>query len=93
MTLGGVYRLGLAIAFTMVRDGIERIVVGRDNRLSSDSFFESLSEGLTKGGVDVIDIGMVPTPVLYFAAKRWKLDGGVMITASHNPGEFIGFKV
>ena len=93
LTLGGVYRLGLAIASTMVRDGIERIVVGRDNRLSSDSFFESLSEGLTKGGVDVIDIGMVPTPVLYFAAKRWKLDGGVMITASHNPGEFNGFKV
>ena len=77
----------------MVRDGIDRAVVGRDNRLSSDSFFGSLSDGLTKGGVDVIDIGMVPTPVLYFAAKRWGLSGGVMITASHNPGEFNGFKV
>ncbi len=93
MTEEGVYRLGLAIAATMVRDGIDRAVVGRDNRLSSDSFFESLSNGLTGGGVNVTDIGMVPTPVLYFAAKRWGFSGGVMITASHNPGEFNGFKV
>jgi phosphomannomutase/phosphoglucomutase len=93
LTNDGVYRLGLAIAATMVRDGINSAVVGRDNRLSSDSFFESLTDGLTKGGVDVTDIGMVPTPVLYFAAKRWKFAGGVMITASHNPGEFNGFKV
>jgi len=77
----------------MTREGIARAVVGRDNRLSSDSFFESLSDGMTSGGVDVIDIGTVPTPVLYFAAKRWGLTGGVMITASHNPGEFNGFKV
>lgn len=93
MTNEGVYRLGLAIAATMVRDGTDRAVVGRDNRLSSDSFFRSLSDGMRKGGVDVVDIGMVPTPVLYFAAKRWNLTGGVMITASHNPGEFNGFKV
>ena len=93
LTDSGVYRLGLAIASTMIREGIDRAVVGRDNRQSSDAFFEALSNGMTRGGVNVVDIGMVPTPVLYFAAKRWKFDGGVMITASHNPGEFNGFKV
>ncbi len=77
----------------MIRDGIEEAVIGRDNRLSSDDFFDALSRGMTRGGVNVVDIGMVPTPVLYFAAKRWEFDGGVMITASHNPGEFNGFKV
>ena len=93
LTPEGVYRLGLAIAATMTREGIVKAVIGRDNRLSGNSFFESLSDGMRKAGVDIIDIGMVPTPVLYFAAKRWKLAGGVMITASHNPGEFNGFKV
>jgi phosphomannomutase / phosphoglucomutase len=48
---------------------------------------------LTRGGVSVVDIGIVPTPVFYFAAKRWGIRGGVMITASHNPSEFNGFKV
>jgi phosphomannomutase/phosphoglucomutase len=48
---------------------------------------------LTKGGVSVIDIGIVPTPVFYFAAKKWEYTGGIMITASHNPSEFNGFKV
>ena len=72
LTDSGVYRLGLAIASTMIREGIDRAVVGRDNRQSSDAFFEALSNGMTRGGVNVVDIGMVPTPVLYFAAKRWK---------------------
>jgi phosphomannomutase/phosphoglucomutase len=77
----------------MLRERTDQAVVGRDNRLSSESFFGSLSDGLMKGGVDVIDIGVVPTPVLYFGAKRWNMSGGVMITASHNPPEFNGFKV
>ncbi len=85
--------LGGAIAVTFVREGITKAVVGRDIRLSSDMYFEALSEGLMKGGVDVIDIGVVPTPVLYFAAAKWDLECGVMITASHNPSEFNGFKI
>jgi phosphomannomutase/phosphoglucomutase len=93
LTDEGVYRLGLAIAASMVRENIRQAVVGRDNRLSSESFSQSLSDGMMKGGVDVVDIGVVPTPVLYFAAKRWNMSGGVMITASHNPPEFNGFKV
>ena len=86
-------RLGLAVAATFVREKITSAVVGRDVRPSSDAFFEALSEGLTKGGVSVVDVGIVPTPVFYFAAKRWGFSGGVMITASHNPSEFNGFKV
>ena len=93
LTLDRVRRLGLAIAATLVRDSIREAVVGRDVRLSGDSFFEALSEGLMKGGVTVIDVGVVPTPVFYFAAKVWGYRGGVMITASHNPPEFNGFKV
>jgi phosphomannomutase / phosphoglucomutase len=88
-----VRRLGLAAAATFAREGIGEAVVGRDVRPSSDSFFEALVEGLTTGGVSVIDIGVVPTPVFYFAAKKWGVRGGVMITASHNPSEFNGFKV
>jgi len=89
----GVERLGLAIAHTFKREGIEKAVVGRDNRHSSPSYFKSVTDGLRKGGVDVFDIGMVPTPVFYFAVKKWNVPGGVMITASHNPPEFNGFKV
>ncbi len=62
-------------------------------RLSSERYFEALSEGLMGGGVDVVNIGVVPTPVLYFAAERWGIKSGVMITASHNPAEFNGFKI
>lgn len=93
LTRERVYRLGLAVAHTFTREDIRQAIVGRDNRLSSDDYFESLADGLMRGGVNVIDIGTVPTPVFYFAAKSWKVSGGVMITASHNPAEFNGFKV
>jgi phosphomannomutase/phosphoglucomutase len=88
-----VRRLGLAVAATLTREKIREAVVGRDVRPSSGPFFEALSDGLTRGGISVIDIGVVPTPVFYFAARKWDIRGGVMITASHNPTEFNGFKV
>jgi phosphomannomutase / phosphoglucomutase len=81
------------VAATLTRQSIREAVVGRDVRPSSDAYFEALSEGLTRGGVSVVDIGVVPTPVLYFAAKRWGYEGGAMITASHNPPQFNGLKV
>lgn len=89
----GVRRLGLAIAASFAEERIEEAVVGRDVRPSSGRFFEALSDGLRSGGVNVVDIGEVPTPVFYFAAKFWNMRGGVMITASHNPPRFNGFKV
>lgn len=85
--------LGAAVASTFARDGITRAVVGRDVRESGDAYFEALTEGLTGAGIDVVDIGLVPTPVFYFAARRWGIRGGVMITASHNAAEYNGFKI
>lgn len=85
--------LGLAVAATFRRESIGEAVVGRDVRPSSDEFFDALAEGLTRGGVSVVDLGVVPTPVFYFAARKWGYTGGVMITASHNPSEYNGFKV
>jgi phosphomannomutase/phosphoglucomutase len=75
------------------RRGIKRITVGRDCRPSSDPFFEALLEGLVGSGMEVIDVGVCPTPLLYFSIVHFEQDGGVMITGSHNPPEFNGFKV
>jgi phosphomannomutase/phosphoglucomutase len=75
------------------RHGIKRITVGRDCRPSSDPFFEALLEGLLDSGMEVIDVGVCPTPLLYFSIVHLKQDGGIMITGSHNPPEFNGFKV
>jgi phosphomannomutase len=71
----------------------EMVVVGRDCRLSNQLLFEALSAGIISMGADVIDLGYVTTPALYFAAGRGSFPMGVMITASHNPGEYNGFKI
>lgn len=86
---------GIAKAFGTYaqRQGKKVLAVGRDVRLTSDRFAEITHEGLTSTGCDVIDIGVVPTPLLYFALFQLPVDGGVMITASHNPSEYNGFKL
>lgn len=71
----------------------KRVVVGRDVRLSSQRFAKALIGGLRAAGCDVIDIGAVPTPVLYFAVGYFNTDGGVVVTASHNPPQFNGLKM
>lgn len=71
----------------------ERVCVGRDVRLSSTALFEALSKGIVDSGADVYDIGVVPTDSLYFAVGRYGFPAGVMITASHNPKEYNGFKI
>jgi phosphomannomutase/phosphoglucomutase len=71
----------------------KRVVVGRDCRLSSQAIRDNLVKGLVKTGMDVLDVGVCPTPVLYFAIRHLGADGGLMITASHNPPEYNGFKV
>jgi len=71
----------------------KKIIVGRDNRLSSKELQQALIEGILSTGCDVIDIGEVPTPTLYFAVIHLKGDGGIEVTASHNPPEFNGFKL
>ncbi|MEO8285332.1 MAG: phosphomannomutase/phosphoglucomutase [Chloroflexota bacterium] len=69
-----------------------KIVCGYDARLSGPRFHKAVTEGLLKSGVDVVNIGMVPTPVMYFAVKYLDVDGGAAVTASHNPAEYNGFK-
>ncbi|RJQ47506.1 MAG: phosphomannomutase/phosphoglucomutase [Gammaproteobacteria bacterium] len=71
----------------------DTVVVGRDGRLSGPEFAKSLSEGLCAAGVNVIDIGMAPTPVLYFATHHLNTGSGVAITGSHNPPDYNGIKI
>ena len=71
----------------------KNIAVGRDMRLSSPALFESLTKGILQAGADVIDIGLCSTDELYFAVGKFGYDAGVMITASHNPKEYNGFKI
>lgn len=88
-----VYQIGQGIAAILREKGCRRLVVGRDCRLSSRSFAEKLVQGLLDCGCDVTQIGVCPTPVLYFAIHHLKKEGGVMVTASHNPKEYNGFKI
>lgn len=71
----------------------EIVAVGRDMRLSSPALWEGLTKGIAEGGADVMDIGLVSTDCLYFAVGKYGYDAGVMITASHNPPEYNGFKM
>ena len=73
--------------------GAKKVVVGRDMRPHSVPLFKALAKGMTAQGADVIDIGLCSTPMSYFANARLKADGSVMITASHNPGEWNGMKL
>jgi phosphomannomutase len=85
-----VYQVGRAFA-AFVKP--KQVCVGRDIRLTSDEFSKELIRGITDAGVDVIDIGLCGTEGVYFATFHWKLDGGVMVTASHNPPDYNGLKV
>lgn len=85
--------LGLGFGSKLLRTGGKTLVLGRDVRLSSPRIHNAMLEGLTGAGLNVIDLGVVPTPLLYFAIIQLKTDGGVMITGSHNPPEFNGFKL
>jgi len=70
-----------------------KVGIGRDNRFSSPELFKGFSEGADSEGAEIIDFGMVTTPMFYFGISRLGLDGGVMITASHNPNPYNGFKL
>jgi len=85
--------IGKAYGTYMKRKGYKSFSVGRDVRLSSERIKNALIKGMTSTGCDVIDIGIVPTPVLYFSIVHLKKDGGIMVTGSHNPIEFNGLKM
>ena len=84
------YKIGYMIADILKPNSI---AVGRDMRESSNELFDSLAKGINDKGVDVIDLGLVSTDGLYFAVGKFGYDGGIMITASHNPKQYNGFKV
>jgi phosphomannomutase/phosphoglucomutase len=88
-----VYHLGRAFAAEALSQGVKTVNVAADGRLSSPHLKALLSEGLNDGGCDVIDNGYVPTPLLYFAANHHPECTGIMITGSHNPSDYNGFKM
>ncbi len=87
------YELGKAFGTYYKKNGAEKISTGHDCRLSFAVLKESLIRGLRESGITVVDIGMVPTPLLYFSIVELNLDGGIQITGSHNPPEYNGFKI
>jgi len=84
------YRLGRAFAEFLKP---QKVAVGQDVRPSSRSLATALSRGLNEGGVEVLDLGLCGTEEVYFATFNYKLDGGIMVTASHNPGDYNGMKL
>ena len=88
-----VRQIGLALGSEAVARGVESIVIGRDGRLSGPELSGALAHGITQTGIDVIDIGRVPTPMTYFAAHELGTDSCVSVTGSHNPPEYNGLKM
>jgi phosphomannomutase/phosphoglucomutase len=93
LTEEGVLAIGQALGLLMDQQGQSSCVVGRDGRLSGPRLVDALTKGLTQAGIDVIQIGMVPTPVVYFATHELKTGTGVAITGSHNPPNYNGLKM
>src|SRR5687767_2517883 len=85
--------LGRTFGTLVRRQGGRSVAVGRDGRESSPRLESALAEGLTSSGVDVVRVGVGPTPMLYYAEAELAVDGGIMITGSHNPPEYNGFKM
>jgi len=88
-----VYALGRAMGTMARRTGGRRMTLGRDCRLSSPRITEALKQALRDTGLDVVDVGLVPTPLLYYSVHRLETAGGIMVTGSHNPQEHNGFKI
>jgi phosphomannomutase/phosphoglucomutase len=85
--------LGQAFATLVQEQGGRQVAVAHDARISSPELAQSLIEGLTDAGCNVLDIGLVPTPLLYFAMQTQPVQGGIMVTGSHNPTDYNGFKI
>src|SRR4051795_4479140 len=93
LTEADAYALGRTFAALASDEGARRIAVGRDGRVHSGMLEAALIRGLTEGGMDVVQIGMGPSPMLYFATHYLDVDGGLQVTGSHNPADYNGFKL
>ena len=85
--------IGYAFGAQLKKKSAKTIAVGQDARLSSPDLFHALSDGICSAGIDVLSLGICPTPLLYFSLFQFPVDGGIMITGSHNPAEYNGFKL
>lgn len=88
-----VYTIGKSYGTYIKKDGNNKVVIGHDNRLTSERIVNALIEGLKSTGLTIIDLGLVTTPMYYFAKKHYNVGTGIMVTASHNPKEYNGFKI
>ncbi len=93
LTVDHAMMIGRALGSEAITRGLQRIAFGRDGRLSGPELGAAFVKGLQSSGIDVMDIGMVPTPVLYYAANELTEGTGVMMTGSHNPADYNGFKM
>lgn len=93
LTEDAVYRIARALATQAANKGWRKIVLGRDNRMSSPRLREITIQALLDSGCEIVDLGVVITPIFYFAARHLDIPAGMMITASHNAAEFNGFKM
>jgi phosphomannomutase/phosphoglucomutase len=93
LTVEGAEAIGRGLATVAARKGVRKFVIGRDGRLSGPKLSQALARGLTAGGMDVIDIGVVATPMVYFGTFLFETGSGVMVTGSHNPPEYNGLKM
>src|SRR5579871_4920595 len=93
LTKETVFLLGKALGSYAREQGEHQLYVARDGRLSGEAFLTALTAGMIETGCDVIQLGCVPTPVLYYAVTMHGLASGVMITGSHNPPNYNGFKM
>jgi phosphomannomutase / phosphoglucomutase len=93
LTNESLYLIGKGFGSILNRKGMKNAVIGGDARLSTPRFKENFIKGMLESGIDVIDVGMMATPVLYFSIWKLNTDAGIMITASHNPSEYNGIKL
>ncbi len=93
MTDSDVMMIGKGVGTYLIRHGHSKLTVGRDCRITSDRYAQKVIEGLRATGCDVVDLGVCPTPVFYFSIQHFEKEGGIMVTASHNPPEYNGFKL
>ncbi|KTC78177.1 phosphomannomutase/phosphoglucomutase [Legionella brunensis] len=87
------YSIGLAISCRLLELKRNKIFVARDGRLTSESLVKALQQGLIDSGITVLDLGAVATPIMYYATHTHDIDSGVMVTGSHNPGDYNGIKI
>ncbi len=87
------YLLGRAYATFVADEHVQRVSVGRDVRLTSNKYADALKDGLRAGGLDVVDLGMTPTPLVYYSLHHLDVGGGIQVTGSHNPSDHNGFKI